>query len=137
MNPLEYKRWIEDAESELESARILLEGVTEKTITHGIGANIVEHCQQALEKVLKAVFLKRNINQRQPRIHILSILLTDSGLQETAPQFAAEFLDTLDKDYRHVRYPNSSVLPFSTDLKLLKNLYTDTKEVFRWIILQE
>jgi HEPN domain-containing protein len=136
MNVSEYRRWVEDAESELESARILLDGVTQKTITHGIGANIVEHCQQALEKLLKAVFLKKNIRERQPRIHRLSVLLEEAALADIAPKNVRDALESMDKDYKHIRYPNSSVLPYLTDLKQLKEVYRLSKVVFEWITSQ-
>ena len=136
MNASEYRRWIDDAESELESARILLEGVTPKTITHGIGANIVELCQQAVEKCAKATFLKRNAGERQPKKHSLVLLFEIAGLVEEAPRHVIDFVNEMDKTYPHIRYPNSSVLIFLTDLKQIKEIYRQSKAVFEWITSQ-
>jgi len=89
----EIQRWMEYAHSDLEAARILHDG-------EGFPAAVF-HCQQALEKALKALFLAE-VKEMFPRTHSLAEIAELTSF----PRDQFEFLRELTTKYTDARYPS-------------------------------
>ena len=100
-------RWLRKAESDLKSARILLDARDVVTDT------ICFHCQQAIEKYLKAFLTSKNV--RFERIHDLLTLL--------------ELCIQKDKDFEKLDKERISELTFyAVDLRYLDEFYIPSIE---------
>jgi len=114
-------RWLRKAESDLKSARILLDARDVVTDT------ICFHCQQAIEKYLKAFLTSKNV--RFERIHDLLTLL------ELCIQKDKDF-EKLDKERISeltfyavdLRYPDEFYIPSIEEAKSALNIATEVKE---------
>lgn len=114
-------RWLRKAESDLKSARILLNARDVVTDT------ICFHCQQAIEKYLKAFLTSKNV--RFERIHDLLTLL------ELCIQKDKDF-EKLDKERISeltfyavdLRYPDEFYIPSIEEAKSALNIATEVKE---------
>lgn len=114
-------RWLRKAESDLKSARILLDARDVVTDT------ICFHCQQAIEKYLKAFLTSKNV--RFERIHDLLTLL------ELCIQKDKDF-EKLDKERIFeltfyavdLRYPDEFYIPSIEEAKSALNIATEVKE---------
>jgi HEPN domain-containing protein len=108
----EVKMWFEQAEDDFMSAKIIFDGEAYYVA--------VFLCHQAVEKGLKALYLKLN-EGRIPRVHSLISL----GQQVGAPEKFHGYLRDLTPQYITTRYPDvASDLP--------KNLY-DRSSALKWI----
>ena len=88
-------------------------------------------CQQAIEKMLKALVVK-NTGSFPPKIHDLVKLLTIAGIE--APDEKKEFLAKLNYYYLETRYP-AELLEIS---KLIKrqtalNIFNETRKMLKWL----
>ena len=114
-------RWLRKAESDLKSARILLDARDVVTDT------ICFHCQQAIEKYLKAFLTSKNV--RFERIHDLLTLL------ELCIQKDKDF-EKLDKERIFeltfyavdLRYLDEFYIPSIEEAKSALNIATEVKE---------
>jgi len=114
-------RWLRKAESDLKSARILLNARDVVTDT------ICFHCQQAIEKYLKAFLTSKNV--RFERIHDLLTLL------ELCIQKDKDF-EKLDKERIFeltfyavdLRYLDEFYIPSIEEAKSALNIATEVKE---------
>ncbi|MDF2686836.1 MAG: hypothetical protein K0S55_2019 [Clostridia bacterium] len=117
-----YFDWLERAESDLESARILKEN-------NGDNCNAAFHCQQCIEKALKAylLFMKNS--------HFDGHNLT--YLCRQAMNYDKYFDDWLDEStelnrfYIETRYPTD--IGFDIDNVQLDKIYTDAKNMYDFI----
>jgi len=88
-------------------------------------------CQQAIEKMLKALVVK-NTGSFPPKIHDLVKLLTIAGIE--APDEKKEFLAKLNYYYLETRYPAE----LSEISKLIKrqtalNIFNETRKMLKWL----
>jgi len=88
-------------------------------------------CQQAIEKMLKALVVK-NTGSFPPKIHDLVKLLTIAGIE--APDEKKEFLAKLNYYYLETRYPAE----LSEISKLIKrqtalNIFDETRKMLKWL----
>jgi HEPN domain-containing protein len=88
-------------------------------------------CQQAIEKMLKALVIK-NTGNFPPKIHDLVKLLTIAGIESTDEK--REFLAKLNYYYIETRYPAE----LSKISKLIKrqtalNIFNETREMLTWL----
>jgi len=115
--------WLHYAESDLASAEMLRQG--------GECLNALFHLQQAVEKTLKALFIKQN-SAMPPRLHDLHKLAEKCGLTLSREQKL--LLDDLTRSYTGSRYPETwgqrqdDITPEEVD-----QLTTITKEFLTWL----
>jgi HEPN domain-containing protein len=88
-------------------------------------------CQQAIEKMLKALVVK-NTGSFPPKIHDLVKLLTIAGIEALDEQ--KEFLAKLNYYYLETRYPAE----LSEISKLIKrqtalNIFDETRKMLKWL----
>jgi HEPN domain-containing protein len=81
------QRWIDFAQTDLEMAGIALE--------HRFPKQCIFHCQQAVEKVLKAIWVDRADIGMPPRTHELPRLARNLSL--SLPETDFRFLQTLSE----------------------------------------
>ena len=118
--------WVSDAEEDLESARALID--------RGIAKHACFHCQQAAEKVLKAILLCQA--GRIPQTHDLALLF--HAIRKADPSFPDHLaaLQTLKAYYMLVRYPDArppgapmpSLQEAQSALALAERLLADVKQ---------
>lgn len=118
----EIQRWIEQAESSLEDARV--------TLRSDRKAATAFHCQQAVEKALKALYMVLH-EAEAPRSHSLVFLGQETG---AFPSFG-DFLRELTPAYMDTRYPDASIespeLIYGGDRA--QRLFDHTEAFFLWI----
>jgi len=86
------------------------------------------HCQQAIEKLLKAMWIERADLGSPPKTHSLNELVQGLGLQVSAER--KEFLQTLTNQYVPTRYADFEV-EYQVDQV---QWYLDTTtEVVEWL----
>jgi len=112
------------AERDLASARVLVEA--------GELANALFHCQQAIEKTLKAVILERT-GEEPPRIHNLMRLaqLAPAELSEDQMMLMRE----LGVSYIESRYPDASLAEQSQPTaESARSYLARTEELIQWLL---
>ncbi|MBU0600639.1 HEPN domain-containing protein [bacterium] len=87
-------RWIKQALHDLENAK--------KNMEIGIYDVCLILCQQAVEKMLKALYIKKTGNESPPRIHSLRKLVEETNMSDKALTLVGE----LDSYYLALRYPD-------------------------------
>jgi len=119
----ETDRWVEQASYDLDTARSMLES---KRYLY-----VLFCCQQAVEKMIKALIAKRT-SELPPRLHHLMRLAEAAGLEVSEER--ARFLRELSAYYFQTRYPeeiteiSKQVKPEAAGL-ILKH----TEEVIQWL----
>jgi HEPN domain-containing protein len=116
------KEWFNKAESDRDTAKYLLAG--------GKYDDCAFYCQQAAEKLLKAIVVQQT-NQRPPYSHDLLTLarkIIDLELDETI----IEALSKLDGYYAGSRYPLDTVDPGTFVEALAKEAVQTMEEIFAW-----
>jgi HEPN domain-containing protein len=88
------REWLETSDYDLETADAMLKA--------GRYLYVLFMCQQAVEKLLKAVFVK-NKNELPPRVHNLSYLADSINLEVTDSE--RSLLNELNQFYLESRYP--------------------------------
>jgi HEPN domain-containing protein len=117
------RKWVKPSEYDVETAKAMLNA--RKYLY------VLFCCQQAVEKLLKAVIVKEK-KQFPPKIHDLLRLVQMTSLEPDEKQ--RDFLDRLNAYYIETRYPDE-VLSLSKGLTgRLANAYlSGTEEILRWI----
>ncbi|MFQ5880461.1 MAG: HEPN domain-containing protein [Dehalococcoidia bacterium] len=88
----------------------------------------VFHCQQALEKVLKAMWIGKAPEGVPPRRHNLVELAEEVGLQLSPEQLS--FLSDLSRQYMPSRYGDVAV---EYSRQEAENYHRKTRELFPWL----
>ena len=97
----------------------------------GLDSNALFHLQQAIEKTLKAVLLKKT-GAEPPRLHSLRGLAERCGFNLTPGQKL--FLEKLSNYYVESRYPGDWELPPpETISQETKTLMPSAREFIRWL----
>jgi len=116
----ETKKWLDYADENLHSAKILLE--------NDLYNPCLQNVQQAVEKLLKALLVESAIKiKKTHRINELTRILADNGLKVNITE---EECDLLDSIYLPSKYPLESILPdFKPDLKICKQCIATAERV--------
>jgi len=115
--------WLHYAESDLASAEMLRRG--------GEYLNALFHLQQAVEKTLKALFIKQN-SAMPPRLHDLHKLAEKCSLTLSREQKL--LLDDLTRSYTGSRYPETwGQRQDDITSAEVEQLTALTKEFFIWL----
>lgn len=116
------QKWLEFAQEDLTSARILFKGKSYETS--------IWHCHQALEKTLKAVIGEKRIRIR--KTHDLIGLVADAKIE--LPKDISDFIDNLNPYYNPIRYPDAALeAKLSYSRSICQNILKMTKEVTKWL----
>lgn len=117
------QQWLRVAESDMTSAEVL----------HCAGQqlNAIFHLQQAVEKTLKALYIKQN-STMPPRLHNLPELAKGCGLQLTKEQM--RLLEDLTTAYIDSRYPEHwGVTPSEVPREQTGRLIIESKDCIAWL----
>ncbi len=90
------------------------------------------YCQQAIEKLLKAIIVKQT-NQRPPHIHSLRLLLEKIAEIDLTSEII-EIAANIDAYYVGARYPLDAVDPGKFVRPLAELAVQNTNEVFEWFL---
>ena len=97
----ETKQWLDYADENLQSAKLLLD--------HKLFNPVLQNVQQAVEKMLKAVFIEFAIKFK--KTHSITELATILAENNVEIDITEDNCDLLDSVYLPSRYPLGSVLP--------------------------
>ncbi|MBU1671697.1 MAG: HEPN domain-containing protein [Actinobacteria bacterium] len=115
--------WIEQSKYDLETARAMLDSSRY--------LYVLFCCQQALEKILKAIIVKRS-GDMPPRIHNL-MRLAEKG-QIVLSDERADFVRELSAYYIQTRYPEElAQLLSDVDEEMARRILEQAKELFSWL----
>lgn len=89
------------------------------------------HCQQAIEKLLKAVIVAET-GQRPPHLHDLRTLARQIR-QIAVPEELAQVISDMDIYYTGARYPGVVALEMLTQERI-SLVVVQMEEVFRWFL---
>ncbi len=118
------KEWRRSAESDRQAAKHLLDA--------GDYEACVFHCQQAVEKLLKAVIIKQG-GGRPERTHDLNALLEKiTGLEKDKD--IEQIVSEIDGYYIGSRYPLDTVDPGIFVKPLAEKAVQYTDEIFKWFL---
>lgn len=114
------EHWLLFAERDLKSSKLLLNDATLTTIA-------AFHCQQAVEKGLKAIF--ENQNLKIPRLHNLEILYKKANIEKFV-HVDLEILQRINEGYIDSRYPGDiGLIPSGKPSRETIQSYIDFAEV--------
>lgn len=118
------EQWAEQARYDLDTARTLLEG--------GRYLYVVFCCQQAAEKMLKAVIADRT-GECPPRIHSLLRLAEHAAV--VLDERRTEVLEDLSRYYIQSRYPEElPALSRGFDRARGQRVVAETEDVLQWLL---
>ena len=113
------QEWLRRAEEDLGAAEVLMR--------ESFLSAVMFHCQQAVEKILKALWTQTE-NSTPPRTHDLVYLGEHLNIPLSEGQF--DFLRRLGEQYVPTRYPLESP-GFPEETTVL--YFEQTKEMFSWL----
>jgi HEPN domain-containing protein len=123
-----FEYWLDIADYDLHSAETMLNG--------GRWLYVAFMCQQAVEKLAKGLYLLY-LDDNVPRIHSIRKIVEsfESKLPVEIPLGTKLLFDELSICYLNERYPEYRA-KLSSKFKepQAKALYTQTKEVFAWLL---
>ena len=120
---LSARRWIEQAQYDLETARAMM--------TARRWLYVLFCCQQTLEKALKALIVMRT-GEFPPRIHNLARLAETAGLELSVER--GEFMRELSAYYIQTRYPEEiDVLADTVTQEAATEALRKTEETAQWL----
>ncbi|MSQ09826.1 MAG: HEPN domain-containing protein [Dehalococcoidia bacterium] len=112
-------RWVRRSDGDLAGAAIMQR--------EAMPAHAVFYCQQAIEKLLKALWIER-LGTVPPRTHSLRALAKNLQLPLTHDQ--ATLLHNLTYDYTPSRYPDVGIMDIEYDLQDTAKYLTETQEFY-------
>lgn len=117
------EQWAEQARYDLDTARAMLDS--------GRYLYVVFCCQQAVEKMLKAVIAERS-GQCPPRLHNLLRLAEHAGVELDRSQTV--LMEDLSRYYIQSRYPEEiPALSRGLDRQRGQQVLNQTEDVLRWL----
>ncbi|MFZ5969197.1 MAG: HEPN domain-containing protein [Bacillota bacterium] len=117
--------WLELAEYDLETAKVMLEG--ERYLYVGF------MCHQVIEKALKGYFTSV-LPENPPYVHNLTILAKKSGVYEFLSDEQLDIIDLLEPLNIQARYPTvKDKLLKSLSKERCKKIIEETEALFLWI----
>ncbi len=117
------KEWLKRAKEDMRSAKVMLE------TNHYTWCAFI--CQQALEKCLKASYLKKK-NDIPPYIHKLERLC--EILEIELPKDILEGIIRIDKYYIIARYPDYKRGVDIPTKDVAEIIYGKTQEIYKWLM---
>ncbi len=115
--------WLDISDYDLETARAMF--------FSGRYLYVVFMCQQAIEKIIKALYIHIS-GQEPPKTHNLAFIFQKSGLK--ASQETLNFLNLLTAHYIQNRYPEyKSRLSTVLDKNKARQYLKQTEEVYQWL----
>ena len=116
----ETREWVEIAEHDLRAAAVMLrEEFFQQTVFH---------CQQAVAKLLKAIWTERRGVGTHPRTHNLVKLVDRLGLEIPA-QWRVLLIDLTDQIFPS-RYPEAG---WRYNREVAEEYYNMTRQLFAWL----
>ncbi len=116
----ETRAWVRLAEDDLKAAGLMLE--------EGFYPQCVFHCHEAVEKILKGLWVEHTSQGIPPKIHDLPALAKQAGLSPSGEQ--TEFLGKLAEQYLPTRYGDVVV---EYPREVAENYYRQTEELLSWL----
>lgn len=117
--------WMEMAEYDLETAKVMLEG--RRFLYVGF------MCHQTIEKILKGYYVSAK-NENPPYTHNLTFLTKQAGLYEDLTEAQKDFIDLIEPLNMEARYPtHKEKLMQALDYQRCREILHKTEELFRWI----
>lgn len=116
------KQWLLKAANDLKNAHIVIQHSDPPTDT------IIYHCQQAIEKYLKAYLTYRNIEF--PRTHDLERLLQKCIDSETPFQTLSEWILQVNSYGTGLRYPDNFYMPSEEEAQSMLQI---TEKIIQWV----
>jgi HEPN domain-containing protein len=90
-------------------------------------------CQQALEKIIKAVYYEKN-DETPPRKHNLTSLAEDAGVLDELDNINSDLLDTLSQYYIESRYSEDrNSMARKCTKSFTHDILKQTGDVFKWL----
>ena len=94
---------------------------------------VVFTCQQCIEKILKAIYVK-NSKVTPPYTHNLQKLVSEALLAEKISEPQKKFIDRLNTFYIEGRYSEQlEELKSNLSEKTATEIYNDTKILYQWL----
>jgi HEPN domain-containing protein len=119
------KNWLDLAEYDLESAKVLLNGKRFLTMAFS--------CQQAIEKILKAIYVKEK-SITPPYTHNLIKILSELSINEKIDDKKNNFIENLNSYYLETRYTEEiDNINKILNQEKSKIIFDDTKDLFEWL----
>ncbi len=120
--------WIALAEYDLDTAKVMLDG--------GRYLYVVFTCQQCIEKILKALFVKEK-NSTPPYTHNLVRLTELIALETELSPEQNKFIEFLNSYYIETRYADElKELSKKVNTINAKEIYQNTNNLFLWLKLK-
>ncbi|PKN60184.1 MAG: DNA-binding protein [Deltaproteobacteria bacterium HGW-Deltaproteobacteria-11] len=117
------KNWADQADYDLDSARAMLDA--------GRYVYVLFCCQQAVEKMLKAIIAERS-RELPPRIHNLTRLSRAAAIETTGDQI--DFMRELSAYYVQTRYPEEMThLASEVSEDMAKEIMNRTEDMALWL----
>lgn len=117
--------WIQIADDDLDAAEYCFNG------KKYLWAMVM--CQQAIEKILKAIYIK-NTDKIPEKTHNLKKLAKDTGILDELSEEAQNLLNKLLVYYYATRYPDKRTkLQSEVTSDNIGNILNQTKEVYLWL----
>ncbi|GHV22522.1 hypothetical protein AGMMS49959_13490 [Planctomycetales bacterium] len=127
-NQEKYEYWLEYAEYDLQTAAAML--------ASGRWLYVVFMCQQALEKLVKGLYLLY-VDDNVPKLHNIGNLLSKFAdrIPEPVTDEKYQLFERLSSYYLNARYPAyRDKLSKITDENSAKLLFEQSKEAFKWLL---
>jgi len=117
--------WMEMAEYDLETAKVMLEG--RRFLYVGF------MCHQTIEKALKGYYVSAK-NENPPYTHNLAFLAKEAGLYDKITEAQKDFIDLVEPLSVEARYPtHKGKLMQTLDYQRCREILRETEELYRWI----
>lgn len=123
-----YAYWLDIAKYDLDTAGVMYDS--------GRWIYVVFMCQQAVEKLIKGLYLLF-IDDNIPRTHNIRAIFEEfeDKLQDSIPSDKYILFDKLSQYYLNNRYPEYlSKLSSQINETTAKNIITETRETFAWLL---
>lgn len=115
--------WIDIADYDIKTAKVMLKS---RRYLY-----VVFMCQQALEKIIKALYIN-TFDEEPPRSHNLAFIFKKLSIKITTEKL--DLLNKLSAFYITNRYPEyKQMLSTLLDRKQTKEYFTKTEEVYEWL----
>lgn len=121
------KKWLPFAQADIETATILLSSKTKSRWTNML---ILWHCQQAIEKMFKAIIIEKSKELLQ--IHNLRRLREIAEIELSDDNF--KLIIEINQYYSQSRYPDLIYSPMHSPNNLLTlKLFQKTNNLYLWL----
>jgi HEPN domain-containing protein len=123
-----FEFWFEYAQNDLDTAEAMFKS--------GRWMYVYITCQQALEKLVKGLYLFY-VDDNIPRLHDIAVIFgkySDKLKKQIEDEYLSLF-DKLSNFYLRSRYPDySKILSYQATKKNSSSVLTKTKEAYKWLL---